>query len=93
MKHLMDARPGTATEQEMDTVHSILLKGEERAAKEPCEAWEEYRWKYIRAENLRRSQRHLTNAEDHELDEINLWLERRVRFHLETGKMGSYYLK
>lgn len=93
MKPLIDARPRKASEQEMDAVHSILLRGEERAAKEPCEAWEKYRRFYVRAESLRRAGRLLTDAEGHELNELNGWLGRRVLFHLETGKMGPYYLK
>jgi hypothetical protein len=93
MKHLEDVGPGKATEQELDAVHSILQKGEERIAKEPCEAWEEYRRLYIRAEILNSSQRLLTRAELDELNEINAWLGKRVLFHLETGRMGPYYLK
>jgi hypothetical protein len=75
MKAVQELRPGQASEAQLDCVHSIMLKGEERAEKQPAEAWEEYKRVFSRAETLRNVGRIPTEAEALERQELSKWLD------------------
>lgn len=54
---------------------AIIYLGEERAAKKPATAYEDFRTKYVRAEVLRHKGCPLTDAEGDELLALNMWLQ------------------
>ena len=57
-----------------DEMRRILMKGEQRAALEQPNVWEEFKQKCMRAEALRNTLRPLNEAERDELDALNAWL-------------------
>lgn len=68
-------RPGQATEAQLDRLNSIMLKGEQRAATEPPERWQEYESKWMRVETLGMVGRPPTEAEALERQQLKAWLD------------------
>lgn len=89
IKYLIDLGPGKATESEMDAVHALQQLGEQRALQESASAWETFKTKSIRAEQIRNTLRISTDKEKDGLSALNRWFWDHGKYDPATRSLVS----